>query len=330
MLFHQAIARHWFLLGLAAATGLAFLLPEVGARGGPLRPEITTRAGVAAIFFMQGLALAPAALRVGALQWRLHLATQLFIFAGFPFVVIALDAAGGHLLPPDLRLGFIFLAILPTTISGCVVFTAAGGGNVSGALFNAVLANMAGVVLTPLWATLLLSARGEAPDPGPMIVELSLLLLVPIALGQAARPLLRYFRDPHPRLFSNLSSLIILYIVFIAFNDSARSGAFGETGVRGLGIIVIICIGLFVAATAAAGVTAQRLHFPAADRIALLFCAPHKTLAAGAPMAQVLFAGHPGLGLILLPLIVYHAVQLLGGAALIERLPREEAVGQLA
>jgi solute carrier family 10 (sodium/bile acid cotransporter), member 7 len=313
-------ARHGFVLGLAAATALAFVVPELGARGGPLRPEITTKLGVAAIFFMQGLALAPAALRLGALSWRLHVVVQLAIFVAFPLTLIALDAAGGRLLPDDIRLGFLFLAILPTTISGCVVLTAAAGGNVAGALFNSTLANIAGVALTPTWAALLLSARAEAPPFAPMVGEIALLLLAPLAAGQLVRPLLRRVWEPDRRLLSVLSNAVILFIVFAAFAGSVLSGAFVESGLGATLLVAVLALALFGAATAAAALAGRRLRFAEADRIALLFCAPQKTLAAGAPMAQILFAGHPGIGLILLPIMVYHAVQLVGGAALAQRI----------
>jgi solute carrier family 10 (sodium/bile acid cotransporter), member 7 len=319
------LTRNWFLLGLATVAGLAFLAPDIGARGGPLRPEVTTKAGVALIFFIQGLVIAPAVLRAGALRWRLHVAVQLFVFGGFPVAVILLDVLGGQLLPPDLRLGFLFLAILPTTISTCVIFTAAAGGNTTGALFNSVLANITGVLLTPLLAALLLSARGEAPALGPMVGEVVLLLLVPLAVGQAARPLVRRVWEPNARLLAVLSSLIILYIVFAAFSNSVATGAFVQTGLLATAGVALAAIGIFAAATAAAALLGNRLGFEMGDRVALLFCGPQKTLAAGAPMAQILFAGHPGLGLILLPVILYHAVQLLGGAALVRRFRRAGA-----
>ncbi len=316
------LTRNWFLLGLAMVAGLAFLFPGLGARGGPLRPEITTKAGVAVIFFMQGLVIAPAVLRSGALRWRLHLAVQLFVFAGFPLAVILLDAAGGGLLPPDLRLGFLFLAILPTTISTCVVFTAAAGGNTTGALFNSALANIAGVVLTPLWAAVLLRARGEAPALGPMIGEIFLLLLVPLALGQIVRPGVRRIREPNARVIGVLSNAIILYIIFAAFASSVGSGAFAQAGLLATLVVALAAIGIFAAATAAAVLVGRRLGFDLPDRLALVFCGPQKTLAAGAPMGQILFAGHPGIGLILLPVIIYHAVQLTGGATLAQRYGR--------
>jgi solute carrier family 10 (sodium/bile acid cotransporter), member 7 len=313
-------ARHWFVAGLILAAGLAFIIPEVGARAGPLRPEITTKVGVGLIFLMQGLSIATAALRSGALRWRLHVAMQLFMFAAFPAGMILLDRAVGGLLPEDLRMGFLFLAILPTTVSTCVVLTGTAGGNVSGALFNSAFANVAGVIITPVWAAFLLQARGEGPAMLPLVAEIAALLLLPLAAGQALRAVLRHRRLPDVRVLSALSNGIILYIVFTALANSVNTGAFAETG---LGLSALVAGGvvlLFAAASAAAWAVGGLFRFKPGDRRAFLFTAPQKTLAAGAPMGQILFAGHPGLGLILLPLMVYHVVQLLAGATLAERL----------
>lgn len=314
------LARHWFLVGLASVAALAFTVPETGARGGPLRPEITTKAGVATIFFLQGLALAPEVLRAGAMHWRLHVATQLSIFLAFPLLALAFDAVAGAMLQPELRLGLLFLAVLPTTISTCVVFTAAAGGNVSASLFNAALANVAGVVITPLLAAALLRVRGDAPPVLPVLTEIGLLLLAPLVAGQFARRLLRRHRLPRRPLVNAVSSVIILYIVFAAFAESVHTGAFRATGPAEMAGVGGAAVALFLGATGLAAVSAHALRFPRGDRIALLFGAPQKTLAAGAPMGQILFAGHGPVGLILLPLLVYHIVQLVVGSAIVDRL----------
>jgi solute carrier family 10 (sodium/bile acid cotransporter), member 7 len=165
---------------------------------------------------------------------------------------------------------------------------------------------------------LLLSARGQGPPLASTITEIALLLLAPLALGQLVRPLLR--TKPPRWLITNIANLIILFIVFAAFANSARSGAFGDAGLAATLMVVVIAGGVFVMATGAAVVAGRRLGFDKGDRIALLFCGSQKTLAAGAPMAQILFAGNPALGLILLPLMAYHAIQLFGAASIVARL----------
>jgi solute carrier family 10 (sodium/bile acid cotransporter), member 7 len=318
--------RNWFLPGLALSAALALLLPGLGARGGPLRPEFTVGVGVALVFLLHGISIAPATLRAGAANWRLHVAAQLFIFVAFPVAVLALDAAFGSNATEELRIGFIFLAILPTTIASSVIYTAAAGGNTTAALFNAALSNIAGVVVTPLWAAALLQARGGLPSPAGVIGNVALLLLLPFVAGQLVRPLLLRRWQPDPRRIANVSNLIVLYMVFTAFAESAATGAFARTPPLATLAVVAATIVLFMAAATGAAALGAGMRFDRADRIALRYCATQKTLAAGAPMAHILFAGHAAIGVILLPLIIYHAVQLVGGAAMMRRqeVPRDE------
>src|ERR1044071_7793264 len=141
----------WFLLGMMAATGLAWVFPRPGAAGGWLHPELLTKAGVALIFFLHGLVLSFAALQAGALNWRLHVLVQSCTFLLFPVLGLALNAAlDGHV-APELKLGLFYLCALPSTVSSSVAMTAAARGNIAGAVFNATLSSLIGVVGTPLW-----------------------------------------------------------------------------------------------------------------------------------------------------------------------------------
>ena len=181
------LRANWFVVALAGAVALAWLLPAPGAKGGFLHGEITSKAAVAGIFFTQGLVLALEALKQGALQWRLHAYVQAFTFLVFPAAGFALDALLGGSLPDGLRTGLLFLCVLPTTVSTAAVLTGLAGGNLAGALFNVTLSNVLGVFLTPLWVGVLLSRHGGSRPLGAVIGEVCLLLLVPLALGQVTR-----------------------------------------------------------------------------------------------------------------------------------------------
>ena len=56
-----------------------------------------------------------------------------------------------------------------------------------------------------------------------------------------------------------------------------------------------------------------------ADEITVIFCGSKKTLASGVPMANVLFPA-ASVGLIVLPLMLYHQIQLFICAVLARRL----------
>ena len=305
------LRRNWFLVGLVAAVGLAWLFPAAGAKGGLLRPELTIRAGVVVIYFLQGLTLALDALRHGALRWRLHVLVQAWTFLLFPLVGLLLDRVAGARLPPDLRTGFLFLCVLPTTISTAIVFTTVAGGNVAGAIFNATLSNLLGIVITPLWIGWLAQAGGQTLPLGPVILEIVLLLLVPLAAGQALRPWLRRWADARKPRLAGVNSGIVLFIVYAAFANSVEARVWERYGAHLVLLALAGVVLLFAVVMGAVLVTIRAARLDDADASAALFCASQKTLAAGVPMAQLIFGAHPGLGLILLPVMLYHPLQLM-------------------
>jgi sodium/bile acid cotransporter 7 len=82
---------------------------------------------------------------------------------------------------------------------------------------------------------------------------------------------------------------------------------------HGIGLIGITLLGaaLFLAVILSISTTAaRRLHFKREDEIAIVFCGSKKTLASGIPMAALIFGAHPSLGMIVLPIMLYHQLQL--------------------
>jgi predicted Na+-dependent transporter len=66
-----------FLIALVIVVVAAMLWPEPGARGGFLHADLISTYGVAVVFFLYGLTLAPEKMRKGMTHWRLHLVVQL-------------------------------------------------------------------------------------------------------------------------------------------------------------------------------------------------------------------------------------------------------------
>lgn len=313
----SALRRYVFLAGLVVVVVLAFVLPGPGAKGGFLHAEVATKAAVVVIFIVQGLVLALEALREGLFRWRLHLLVQVFTYALIPLLGLGFDAVAGRWLPEPLRVGFLFLAVLPTTISTAIVYTSMAGGNAAAALVNATISNVLGVFITPVWVGLLLQVRGEPVPVWPLIRELTLLVLLPLVIGQVLRPLLRGWIEAHRAWGNRLNNAMVLFIVYAAFSESVSSGVWVRHGwpvaLQTLaGAVVLFTIVMLLVVLAV-----RWMRLDAADRTAALFCAPQKTLAAGVPMANLIFAGHPALGLILLPVMLYHPVQLLVGGVLV-------------
>jgi sodium/bile acid cotransporter 7 len=309
----------WFLLGMVAATGLAWAVPAPGAAGGWLHPELLTKAGIALIFFLHGLALSFSALKAGTLRWPLHLVVQSSTFLLFPLLGLALNAALGEHVSPGLKLGLFYLCALPSTVSSSVAMTGAARGNVAGAVFNATLSSLLGVFLTPLWIALVLRTSGHAPSLGPVIWDLVRWLVLPLLVGQACRPLLGAWAARNKPLINVADRVTILLLVYTSFCDSFKDGVWSGHGFGTLGLVLAAALLLFSVAMMVMSFAADALGFSREDKIAAMFCGSKKTLASGVPMSKLIFAGNPGLGLILLPIMIYHPLQLVICGFLAER-----------
>jgi sodium/bile acid cotransporter 7 len=296
---------------MVAATLLAWLFPDPGAKGGFLHPELLNKLGVALIFFLHGLLLSFAALRAGTLLWRLHLVVQLSTYVLCPLIGLAALWLFGGALDPNLSLGIFYLCALPSTVSSSVAMTAAARGNVPAAVFNATLSSVLGVFLTPLWVGLVMGASGGASLPlGRVVLDLIVWLMLPLALGQLLRPVGGAWALAHKRKINIVDRCTILMLVYTSFCDSVKSGVWLGSGVGALLATLAFSGLMLVVLLLVMNAVCKALGFSTEDRIAAVFCGSKKTLASGVPMARLMFAGQPGLSLILLPIMIYHPLQL--------------------
>ena len=304
---------------MGVAVALAWLFPDAGAKGGGLHPELINKFGVSLIFFLHGLMLSFEALAAGARKWRVHALVQSSTFVLFPLLGLLLLGIAGSRLGPDLRVGLFFLCALPSTVSSSVALTAAARGDVAVAVFNATLSSLLGVVLTPLWLSLVLGTSGHSLPFGSVVLELLLWLVLPLLLGQAARPLLGRVAIAHKARINAVDRLTILLLVYTSFCDSVKGGVW-RSGAGSLGIATLASVLLLGVALGLTWLAGRALGFARDERIAVLFCGSKKTLASGVPMARLIFGAQPGLAVILLPIMIYHPLQLLVGGWLAGRL----------
>jgi sodium/bile acid cotransporter 7 len=305
----------WFLVGMVIAVGLAWLFPAPGARGGWMQPELVTSLGVALIFFLNGVSLSFASLQEGVMKWKIHVVVQGAVFLLFPLIGLGLMAATRGWLPDDLRLGLFYLCASPSTVSSSVALTAAAAGNVPAAIFNATISSLLGVVLTPLWMTLVMqptgsnSAGGTLPF-GEVIVELLFWLVLPLVLGQLCRPLLGGWVARHRRFVGMVDRGTILLLIYTSFCDSMVLGIWTKHGLSIVMATAVISLALFYAVFYTLSAVCWGLNFNREDWIATVFCGSKKSMATAVPMAQLMFGASPALGLILLPIMIYHPLQL--------------------
>ena len=311
----------WFLLGMLLAVALAWLFPEPGAKGGSLHPELVSKLGVSLIFFLHGLTLSFAALAAGTRKWQLHLLVQLCTFLFFPLLGLVLLWLTADHVEPHLRTGLFFLCALPSTVSSSVALTATARGDVPAAVFNATLSSLLGVLLTPLWLQLALGAGGHALPLGRVVLDLLLWLVLPLLVGQGLRPLLGSLATRHKARIGVLDRLTILLLVYTSFCDSMKAGVWSQ-GAATLGVSALAAGALLTLAMSCVWLVGRALGFELSERITALFCGSKKTLASGVPMARLIFGDSSALALILLPIMLYHPLQLVVGGWLAARFAR--------
>ena len=301
----------WFLCGMLLATFLAYVFPRFGSTGGAMHAEWVINIGVFLVFFLHGVNLSSEQISHGLKNTRLHLMVQGFTFVVFPLIWVLANTLLSTHIPPLLMLGFFYLCALPSTISSSVALTGSAGGNVPAAILNASLSSVLGIFLTPLLVSLVVGSGSGGIDLASTLLDLCAMLLLPLVLGQLLRPVCGRFFARHKRYTSIVDKGVILLLVYAAFCNSMVSGMWQQQGASVIfsaliGSAVLLAVILWLTTR-----TARALKFSTPDEIAAVFCASKKSLAAGAPMAALIFGTNPVLGLILLPIMIYHPLQLI-------------------
>jgi sodium/bile acid cotransporter 7 len=310
-----------FTLAIAAVVLLALALPCSGesARLVGIGSEIA----IVLLFFLQGARVSRPAVLAGILHWRLHLIVLGATFVVFPLLGLAMRPLSGTALAPPLYVGLLFLCTLPSTVQSSVVFTSIAGGNVPAALCSASLSSVVGMVVTPLLVGLLLQAEGGPSLNGVGTIVTHLLL--PFLAGQILQPWLDGWLQRHRRVVGLVDRTAVLLMVYGVFSAATLSGLWSRTSAGSLLVVALIDGVLLASMLAITAIAARRFGFSREDEIAIVFCGSKKTLVTGITMANVLFVG-ASLGLVVLPLMIFHQLQLMVCATL----ARRYALGQFA
>jgi sodium/bile acid cotransporter 7 len=309
-----------FTLAMIATVVAASLFPCHG-QGAVIFNGIT-HVGVSLLFFLHGAKLSREAVIAGVTHWRLHLLVLLCTFALFPLLGLVLKPILTPLVTPDLYLGILFLCMLPSTVQSSIAFTAAARGNVPAAICSASASNLFGIFITPILVGLLTSAQMSGGSPLESAMQIALQLLLPFIAGQVARRWIGAWVEKHKPLTRMVDQGSILLVVYTAFSEAVGEGLWHQVSwgtLAGLMLINVLLLGLVMGISAQA---ARRFGFNREDRIAIVFCGSKKSLASGVPMAKVLFAGG-ALGAVVLPLMLFHQLQLMVCAVLAQRYAKE-------
>ncbi len=305
-----------FTIALVLTVLLAAVAP---CRGNVARAfEVITSAAIALLFFLHGAKLSREAIIAGATHWRLHALVFFGTFILFPILGLLLKPLSLLLLPPELYLGVLFLCVLPSTVQSSIAFTSVAGGNVPAAICSASASNVFAVFLTPVLVNLFIAGRGAGVSMSGSFWEIVLQILVPFLAGHLARPWIGGWLERRPALTGFVDRGSILLVVYTAFSGAVVEGLWSQIPLTALGGVVLIdCVLLLIVMVTMWSLGAL-FGFDRADRITILFCGSKKSLATGVPIANVLFTGSI-VGPMILPLMLFHQIQLMVCAALAQR-----------
>ena len=311
-----------FLVALLVVVCIASVAPARGVVVQPL--SVLTSVAIAVLFFLHGARLSRSAVLEGLGAWRVHLAVLSATFVMFPILGLVAQRLADIWLPPTIGAGVLLLCLMPSTVQSSIAFTAIGKGNISAAICSAALSNVLGVVLTPLLIGVLFARHGGEFSGG--VVKVIAQLLLPFVAGHLARPLIVNLLDRDKALLARFDRGVILLVVYTAFSAAVVEGLWRRYSIGNLAWTAAIDAVILTFALSATTAGARLLRFSRADEVAIVFCGSKKSLASGVPIAGALFPAAL-VGPMILPLMLFHQMQLMACAVLAERYARRAPGG---
>lgn len=269
--------------------------------------DVVVKIAIAFLFFLYGARLSREEAFKGLMHWRLHLLIIFFTFVFFPLIGVALTPLRS-LVGDDMFMGILYLCLVPSTVQSSVAFTSIARGHVAASIVAASVSSLLGVFFTPLLVLLLMSSSGGLHIDTTTFISIAVQLLLPFVLGQLLRPWVHKFAASP--LTKRVDQISIGLVVYVSFSDGVTSGAWSTVSWLTLILMTIGSIIGVYAMLAISSLAARKLGFNYADQVAIQFAGTKKSLASGLPMAAVMFAGQ-NLGLLILPLMIFHQVQLI-------------------
>ena len=305
-----------FTLSLIGTLVVASLLPCRGAAAATV--DDLTNVAIALLFFLHGAKLSREAVIAAASHWRLHILVLLITFVVFPLFGLAFKPLLSPLVTPTLYAGILFLCTLPSTVQSSIAFTAMAKGNVPAAVCSASASSIIGIFVTPLVVSLVLSSHVGLGSAWRTVGEIVLQLFVPFVCGQLLRPLIGGWIQRNESIVSGVDQGSILLIVYSAFSAAVGEGLWRQVPPSALAGLLVADGVLLAAALITTALVSKWLGFERADRVTIVFCGSKKSLSQGITIAKVIFASH-AVGAAILPLMIFHQIQLMVCAALAQR-----------
>ncbi|MGI5950609.1 MAG: bile acid:sodium symporter family protein [Brooklawnia sp.] len=308
-----------FMLAIVVAAVVATVLPARGAAVPVV--DWTSRIMIAGLFFFYGVRLKPAETLAGIRHWRLHSVILSFTYVAFPIIGIAMRPLVPWLVSEEIYRGLLWICLLPSTVQSSINFTSIARGNVAAAIVSASMSNLLGVFITPLLAIAMMSTTGLFLD-ATSFFDIAAQILLPFVVGQLSRRWTAGFvaRNPGLKLFDHAS---IIVVVYKAFGQGVRDGLWQRTSWQDIILILVITSVILAFMLWLTWQVPAWLGFNRRDQIAIQFCGTKKSLATGVPMASVMFPA-AAVGMMVLPLMIFHQIQLMVCAWLASRYAQQD------
>lgn len=295
-----------FILGLLIVLGVSWLTPRSFVELWHQDIAVVCNVGISLIFFFYGLKMSKKDVTEGLGNYKLHIVVQLTTFVLFPILAflsrplfVQADAA-------DFWLGFLFLCALPSTVSSSVVMVSIARGNVPAAIFNASLSGLMGVVITPIW----MSMGAGAEELMKTVLSLVFSILGPVAIGLLLNKYWGHFAHKYKKKLTLFDKTVILLIVFNSFSEAFSSGIFASLTLPNILFIAVFTVSLLLLVYFLLLALSIALGFNTKDQITACFCGSKKSLMHGSVMVQAMYQSAGTQALMLLPIMIYHSVQL--------------------
>lgn len=299
-----------FVIAIIAIVVLAYFFPQLGSQDSVIPLNLIGSIGVSLIFFFYGLKLSPEKIKTGLANWKLHLLVQASSFILFPIIVIGFYPFISDESNRTIWLAFMFLAALPSTVSSSVVMVSLAKGNIPAAIFNASISGLIGIVITPLWMGLFLQHTSTDFNLGHVYIKLITEIVLPVIAGISLQRFFGEFARKNMRYLTLFDKSIILLIIYKSFAESFINNVFSAVNIFDLAFISVAVLALFFTVFHLTRYIAISLDFNIEDRITAQFCGTKKSLIHGTVFSKILFQNTASVGIILLPLMLFHFIQL--------------------
>ncbi|AIJ34514.1 putative secondary Na+/bile acid symporter, bile acid:Na+ symporter (BASS) family [Corynebacterium imitans] len=307
--------------GIIVAAILAFIVPARGSFADGF--AVAVKLAIALLFFLYGARLSTREALHGLTHWRLHASILCCTFLIYPLIGLALRPLTA-VISTELYQGILYMTLVPSTVQSSVALTGIARGNISGAVVAASLSSLVGVVATPVLVMLLMGSGEGLLIDASVFLNIAIQLLLPFLLGQIAHNL-----SARARVVAKSKATKIVdrgsiwMVVYSAFSTGVVAGVWEELPLWEILFLIVFSAALVLVMLWLTRVVPSTLGFNRADTVAIQQCGTQKSLATGLPMASVMFGGAT-LGALIIPLMVYHMVQLMVCSTYVSRYAGED------